>query len=236
VFHRILTLACLLTFQGFAQAEPTIRGSWQLSCGPSVVETTLGAGGWLRLNFSQGGADSVARIYRLAIEISAPGSGSFPDAWRFDAAGCQGPFALDFATWIPTPIKTCPSNMPAGPYSIGYGVTMDEADGRLRIEFHREHLQPGPISGSIDRLLLGLLFSHERSVPGVAPDADHCGDVDRGMCIQLVESTHESFSGHQMPHTRLNTTYVVNAGGGGGTCGAVPARATTWGQIKAQYD
>jgi len=214
-------------------SEPAMRGSWIFSCASTVTEVEIAPGDSRRLTFSHTNADSLARRIRIVLELAPLDGGAVPDAWRFDAAGCQGDYGLLWDTYIAAAVKTCPLNLPPNQQSVWHATSLAQEGDRLRLEFERVFGGPPDVATG-DRLVLSLRFDHLWSVAGPATDAEHCGGFERGVCVRLIEATHESFAGLVRPYVRTNSVYSANAGGLG-SCEVVPVRATTWGAIKGQY-
>ena len=235
-FLLLCVFAVLVATSGAApaRADTTIRGSWNFSCASTVTEIVLGGSERHRLTFGQAGADSLPRTIRLVLELSAADGGPIPDAWRFDAGGCQGPDLLSWDYFVAAAIKTCPGNMPPVAQTVTHDVRLAPDGQSLRFEFERTFATPSVLRGLSERLVLSLLFDHSASVAGTASGGAACGGVERPVCLRLVEAQYESFAGMWQDHRRLNTDYRANAPPGS-DCGPVAARAATWGTIKGQY-
>src|SRR5688572_30978452 len=92
--RKLLTL--LFTISGLSlatigqAADGVVEMTWGVTCTPIVTDITPTAGP-TSIIVSELGNDQTHNAYQVRILVgSADGSDAVPDAWRFDAAGCQG--------------------------------------------------------------------------------------------------------------------------------------------------
>jgi len=181
-----------------------------------------------------------------------------PDAWRFDAGGCQGPSFLALSpTSQPAVAKACPGFKDAGgsrPFltqsTVGplhdwfnLPATLSEIDYAVA---YPPGNAPSPDS---TYLLLELRFDETYGVAGVAsPGGLTCGGLDRPMCFAVMSVVYQDLSFNDVPidvgwdvvmqhfcYSPPTVTATANWGGPGSCTGTTPVHAATWGSVKAQY-
>lgn len=176
----------------------------------------------------------------------------FPDAWRFDALGCQtsGLIRIDHLPSA-TLAKTCPAFAGAGPATTQIKeFSFNALTSRATIRF--ESIYPNGVA-AVDpntRYFLGRVeFDHTFSVVGPGtPGADPgspaltCGGFEADMRLSfLTECSDPRFCtqsyvnwldpqgvGHAFEIENPTLTFC-------GSCGPTPAVRSTWGAIKGQY-
>jgi hypothetical protein len=174
--------------------------------------------------------------FRLSV---ADANGALPDAWRFDAGGCQPPGMITIDVLVPAgTTKACPSFQGATASTQVKSFTLATPDLGLPaatgVVLLRNSYPFGWTSLATQRYYVGaVIFDHLHSNTGVDGDPETCDGLERGMCLRLLpaSSYYVRMDGVQVPFEIDNAFVTAN----GGTCGAVPAAASTWGQIKGQY-
>jgi len=168
------------------------------------------------------------------------GSSALPDAWQFDAEGCQGTDRISINHLGPAwAIKTCPNFQ-------GYGAS-------LQIKtFQRapEHLGLPPSVGvivlantyptgsptatnpNVPYFLVGVVFDLSSAVSGPGFPGETCGGLDTPLCFTVIPArTNVLLADGRLEPFRVGQGTVTTYGG----CHPVPADAVTWGAIKGQY-
>jgi hypothetical protein len=110
----LLVLAAAAAAPGPATAVGTVDLSWN-ACSPVVPTLERGAPGPVTLFASVVGQDQAHKSYQVRLYIDAYPL-AFPDAWRFDAAGCQGSSFIEIRHLPPAAVaKACPAMQGAVP-------------------------------------------------------------------------------------------------------------------------
>ncbi len=164
-----------------------------------------------------------------------------PDAWRFDADGCQGPNRLQIDHLPPAAaVKTCPSFQGANqslqikafqfaPPALGVPTTL----GNLVIanSYPDGVATPDP---NLRYFLARYFFDHfESSVEGEGTPGVSCGGFERPVCFSVFAPR----CNWQVANFGAVVPFEIGQGFATfrGECKSVPATNTTWGQIKGQY-
>src|SRR5688572_19636577 len=84
-----VTIVILFAAHHEALAEPVVDLSWSFCTGTVLTSRAIGPGDMAGVYSTVRGHQAPHQGYRLTWIVRTPGPG-FPDAWRFDAAGCQG--------------------------------------------------------------------------------------------------------------------------------------------------
>lgn len=254
--RKLLTLlavfTCLTAATVSHAANGTVDLSWGTVCTPVVSDITPTAGD-ASLMISEIGNDQTHNAYQVYF-ILGSASKSVPDAWRFDAAGCQGSSLITINHLPPAAAsKSCPAFQGASASiqikdfsflspTSGYASTM------MRGTLANTYPATFTSVGGTRYFLAQFIFNHLFSVTGAGDPPNTCGGLETPMCIALlqgpaagspgaVEAGTTSYllapSGVEVPFDRgANNFATVNGLGG---CPTVPVQATTWGQIKSQY-
>jgi hypothetical protein len=239
-------LACSEARAQVPIAGGTVRLSWD-SCSPLVFDKTMNPGP-VQIVASVIGQSTPHQAYQVWIVARQNGSVVLPDAWRFDAAGCQAGRASVSSTPEPPLAASCPPFVPAGVQMLeiklvqiappGLGLFGEWINGLLAVAYPAG-VTPDP---DVRYHLATFTFDHTFSVPGSATEAGTCGGLDAQMCIAAVpwkvtwldlQGQEWQFNGVDQANVGL---YSLTANDPNGLCnGVIPARPTTWGAIKAQY-
>ena len=233
-----LTVLAALGFAGTSQAaNGTIDVSWN-QCTPTVTDITTTTPGAYGLFLSVLGMDVPHTAYEVNV-IYGNASQVVPDAWRFDAAGCQGAAYISLDHLPPSSVsKTCPAlqgnasslqikDVSFAPANLGYATTL------LRITLANSY-PAGQTPVITQRYFLARFnFDHSFSVAGPGTPGSNCGDWDQPVCFKLSRANYVDLPGAEHPFGRPAVVQVSFQGPS--ACAFVPVHAKTWGQIKNQY-
>jgi hypothetical protein len=243
-------LALVLVLVGWtdlpAHAAPGyIEATWGLLCTPIVSNVESPASGPLTLIVSVTGNDETHLAYRLRFMI---GDLSYvtPDAWRFDAAGCQASLgALVEMNPMPGGVmsKTCPAFKGNAFNSIEIkdyrpvSPVYPFPETMMQVTLYSTY-PAGNTTSAAQRYHLGTFrFDHTFSVGGPSTPGVSCGGFDGPILLHFRENSgqiREPFSsyfrhpdGMEVKFGWSGQTVTVN--------GSLPALETTWGHIKSAY-
>jgi hypothetical protein len=231
---------------GSAQILGTAGGSVDLSwdrCAPIVTDKEMTPGP-LVLYASLTGHAIPHQAYQFWFLV-APcwPSNVLPDAWRFDAAGCQGSSRVSIEHVAPPEVAaSCPSfqgdlesiqiqTFQLSPPALGYPTTW--GNGVL------QNAYPAGNTTQVDpaqRYFLGrFVFDHSQSTFGPTVPGDGCGGLEKMLLIYLVPGKVSwlDLAGSEFEFSPGNRSIGVN--GGYPWCWPDPVQPATWGSIKAQY-
>lgn len=252
--RKLLTL--LFTLSGLTvatlghAANGVVDMTWGVTCTPIVQDITPTAGPTSMI-ISELGNDQTHNAYQTRFLISAANL-TVPDAWRFDAAGCQGSAFITINHLPPsTAAKTCPAFQGASAsiqikdYSFVNPGT-NYATTQMRCTMANTYPAGATSVATVRYFLTQVIFDHTFSVAGAGTPGTNCGGFETPMCIAL-------FTGTPAPGQRGEegtTSYLrladgvevpfdpgniwLSTGGFSG-CPATPSQNKTWGQIKSQY-
>ena len=232
-------------------ANGVVDLTWGVTCTPIVQDLTPTAGPTSMI-VSELGNDQTHNAYQVRVLIGSA-TLTLPDAWRFDADGCQGTAFLSINhVPPPTAAKTCPAFQglydtftyqlkeyafvsPGGPYATTI------------VRSHLVNTYPTRSMTSIATqryFLAQWIFDHTFSAAGATTPGVDCGGLSTPMCIALLTGWRNSLAGGMTSYLRISDGAEVPFDPGPNTwlwthglgpCYAVPAVNTTWGQIKSQY-
>lgn len=247
---RWITCALILAAASpeIAPAAPgVIDLSWG-NCSPVVADVASGTQ-TASLIASVLGNDETHVAYQVRF-LMADATRHVPDAWRFDAAGCQGS-SLVTMNHIPVGAlaKTCPAFQ-----GIGASIQIRDYDfvppgsQLLKSEIRgvlANTYPSGMTSVATQRYFLAeFLFDHQFSAEGPGTPGVTCGGLETPMCFVLFWGPPEihgsagtsSFirqsDGVELYFQPGNIAVTVNGFHG---CPYVPAARSTWGQVKGAY-
>ncbi len=166
-------------------------------------------------------------------------SNTLPDAWRFDAEGCQGPERIEINHLVPAAaIKMCPNfqgvspsiqikSFQLAPPHLGLPASMGVLVLAVTYPAGSNAIVP-----SMRYHLLNVAFDHAASVAGPGVPGESCGGLESPMTFALIPSrtNYVDSAGVEKPF-RIEQGVVTTHGG----CAPVPAATATWGAIKGQY-
>lgn len=219
--------------------------SWD-ACSPIVSHApSVTPGGTISLYASVTGHDVPHKAYNVTLLYGNPTTASSPDAWRFDASGCNQGLMWRIDHLAPAEVAAaCPTfqgNLPSFqikdlnlvPAILGLPTTL------MRLVLWNAY----PAGNTVDvdpnrRYFLGrFFFDHSASVNGPTIPDEACGGLETPMCFTVYEGEYVTLDGY-IGQFRTGGTRSLSISGSGplGDClGPVPAQSTTWGQIKSQY-
>lgn len=233
-------LAALALAAPVHAADGTFNLSWDSCVGP--LDKTIGAAApAASLYGSVIGFDVPFKAYQVQLLLGNSSTTAVPDAWRFDAAGCQGSSFITIDHLAPAAVvKTCPTlqgavnsiqikdvsevRTTALPYDGDYlRITMANALGDNVVT---------PVAAT-RYFVMRALFDHSFSVVGATTPGVDCGGVEQSICIATIVATYLDANGIEMNWGMGgNRAATVNGAAG---CPASPTTTTTWGAIKSQY-
>jgi len=233
-----LVLAGVVSLAAPAHAEGTFDLSWDGCTGPITKSIVPGSVSTVYATVSGQSAGHNAYGVTLAISINCPSALldplTPPDAWRFDAAGCQGSISNSLLLIDRNPesalSKTCPTfNQHAeGTLQIAK-VQYDPFVNNVGVELILA-VSYGPGVASSDpntRYTLGrFVIDQSHGVTGAGTPGT-CGGLEIPVCIWTRDQGWNALSGTWSTWTPGVTSLR--------TTSATPARATTWGEIRNQY-
>jgi hypothetical protein len=264
VLAGLAVLVVLAARAAPAEAQPTVppeaggqlQFSWD-ACTPIVTDKT-GAQQPYTLYASVIGQSGRIMGHQIFVVIgshtpdpSDGGSiGGVSDAWRFDVAtgGCNAGQATISENPPPALAASCPPIVPSNifrtrvtharlaPAELGYGTNAMNVVMGVLYTNGGGGIFPNP---NVRYHLASFTFDHTHSSAGATPkDQSTCGGLD---CRQLLYPVPAGCT-WVTPESEEFAFHIVNEGpltfNGDNTSGcafAVPASASTWGSIKAQY-
>ncbi len=235
-----------LAYAGSAQAADGVVDMGWNSCNPTTTNigpipdgSTSGADLWVSVL----GLDQPHKSYEFQVIYGNATTRVVPDAWQFDAIGCQAGAGVTLEHTAPA--KTCPSLQ--GTISPNFQIKTIARDGLAGPQYdpafmHITYANAYPNGGAGNtteinpavRYFLGRIrFSHEFSVAGAGDPPNTCGGLDQSICFALTSANYVNLADQQVGFGQGGIRGVtVNSSLG---CPATPARNATWGQIKGQY-
>ena len=224
---RLAILGALAVPGASHAANGVVNMTWHGCNGPLDVTAPADT---LSLYLTVSGIDQPHKAYDVRF-IYGNAAQEVPDAWRFDAQGCEGSVLIrqDIAV-----AKACPSFMQAAtglqirrvdfvPPSEPYAQTM------MWVLLANSYTPVTTVDPSATYLLERVLFDLSYAVPGAGDPPNTCGGFEQAMFFTLTRATYLDPNFNEFPfgRARLPLTVSVNT--------SVPARPTTWGAIKGQY-
>lgn len=252
--RKLLTLLCTLsglTVATFAHAaDGVVDMTWGITCTPIVTNITPTAGPTSAI-VSELGNDQTHNGYQVRFLIAAADR-TVPDAWRFDAAGCQGTSFITINHLPPASAsKSCPpfqgtnASIQIKDYSfLGPGTNYPQTT--IRGVLANTYPAGFTTLAATRYFLAQFIFDHTFSVNGATTPGADCGGFETPMCIALLTGTPAPgdrgpegttsylrlADGAEIPFQPGNVALWTGAFSG---CPATPVQNKTWGQIKSQY-
>jgi hypothetical protein len=259
-------IGLVLFLPGPAAGAPTIDLSWD-QCSPIVSARMPASDPAATLYVSATGLDVPHSGFHVRMwfstDLPCRGSTSTPDAWRFDAEGCQGLSGAQVLLAVAS--KTCP---PAAPPVRVLSTTLEhitdpvgngpapEPVGGMRVDVLASYAAQTP-DPSQRYLLYAVRFDHTFSVNGPGTPGVSCGGYESPLCFALYKGVNFTVQGQCGGLLGLDTqstffrtsdsqevpfllghsyaTFGLPAGTGMSCFEIVPAEPVTWGAIKSQY-
>ena len=239
-----LTVLAAVVFAGTSYAaNGTVDMSWD-NCTPIVQDkstTTPGIYSWF---ISELGNDSNHQGHETRV-IYGNQTQTVPDAWRFDATGCETSAFVTLDHTAPAAVsKTCPSfsqaaaTVPVKDLAFSDPVNDPYAATTMRIVIASGYGAPVTANPAVRYFLGSATFNLTSAVVGAGDGVTTCGGLEQSICFKLTLATYYdatllqeiSFDRAVAPGAPLFLTW-----NGPTACPAVPVRPSTWGAIKGQY-
>ena len=235
---RLLLSALLLAASAtttFAQGAVSL--SWDTCTGP--VNKTIAPGTQAGLHASVLGHNQPHQAYQVFIRLGS--RSAMHDAWRFDAAGCQGSSFISIDHLVPSAIaKTCPAFQGALASIQIKDYSYDAGTGRARGVLANTYpagnnTQVNPVQRYF---LAHFRFDHLSSVGGPGDPGNSCGGLEVPVCFYFTKASWLTPGGVEVPWAYGQEYVTANDPANSVGCPntiPVPAATKTWGAIKAQY-
>jgi len=212
-------------------AVGTVDMTWDGCTGP--VDKTTTTPGYYSLFLTVIGHDQPHIAYYVSF-VYGNASQEVPDAWRFDAEGCETSAGITQDVTS----KLCP------PFSQnGDGVQIRRvrfsppsdiwATTLMQVLLANSYVRVDSVDPATRYLLERVRFDLTYAVAG-ASSAATCGGFEQPICFKLSLATWLDPAGNEIYFNHPYPTTMVTFNGPG-ACSALPARASTWGSIKSQY-
>ena len=217
----------------------TIDLSWS-GCTPIVAHYDPAGNDPLGITVTAIGQAEIHRGYEFWIAVNGM-SDELPDAWRFDAEGCQGLSRVWFWYLTPTGPRQCGQFQGAAPSLVIQSYQPAPAHlARPPGTFVAVLANVYPegsnrISPNVRYLLGRIEFDHRISTAGDGVPGESCGGYEQTLCFQLVpgRTNWVNAAGAEVPfewgQSWLTFRNPLECHG------PVPASDATWGAIKAAY-
>jgi len=218
--------ALLLVLATPVAADPVAKLHWDTCDSAALTKSYAGPGTYTQVVTLSGIGETVKGV-EVLIQLMFRGANgcavAAPDAWRFDAGGCQaGRVAASYAA--------APGDCPVLG-STGRASLLGATDATAPVIHVVSAFDPVTLSADSTYTVVTLAFDQSQSVVGASHDG-LCGGVDLPGCAQIVG----------LSYLRPDNS-VVNVGGAwsvawqsaDGCSFCDPAKPATWGRVKAEY-
>ena len=235
---RFLLSALLLgAMATTASAQGAVSLNWDTCTGP--VNKAIAPGTQASMYASVLGHSQPHQAYQVFVSLGSGNAGAIRDAWRFDAAGCQGSSFITIDHLAPAAVvKVCPTFQgPLASIQIK-DYSFDAVSGKARAVLANTY--PAGNFTTVNPLqryfLARFLFDHSFSAVGPSDPGNTCGGVEVAVCAHLIRTSWLSPEGVETPWA-YGQEYVTSndAANATGCPGATPTENKTWGSLKAQY-
>lgn len=239
----IAVFVVLCAASGLAHANPSLSFTWNSCTGP-IQQTSTGPGTY-SLYVSVTGVEDPHKAYEAWFSLAAA-KGEIPDAWRFDASGCQGAAAASFCP--PSPLDTpsltedCPVLWGKGRFLVLHDVrpanTVDDpavpSNGLVFFLANAYDTVTNPDPNQ-RYFLFRVDFDHSNSVEG-ASTGTSCGGFENDIVIRAIPSRCNWIRDDSLEEIRMDVAQAYAQFGNKETVSeTTPALLSSWGSIKAQY-
>lgn len=227
----LASLAALVILAGSASAQTgSLRLSWS-NCDPIIQDLSFtGPGQVATLVGSAIGTASPHKAFRARILIQS----GLPDAWRFDADGCNsGQVGLVTSALN----KGCPAFQGTNPLAIfNYGYEVDGAGTATFDAINAYDLVAAP-DPAVRTTVFQAKFDHIFSDFGPHDPLVACGRAELPICFALVYTEFLNPDLTVIPFDAIESDYVTWQDPANSTnCpGATQNETTTWGRVKGLY-
>ena len=249
-------LAFAVALSGAAHSAAVIDLSWN-ACSPIVHDRILPPGATTSDLYVLGsGITGTTDGYEVWIFMGQNVSANcsprvVADAWRFDAAGCQGPSFFNVS--LSSASKSCPS-LKGDPSFSSFLLEYDTSVGQLVFRATVAYGgSPQLADPNLTYLLARLTFDHTYAVSGPGDPPNTCGGFEKSMCFtlwggsnvkgdcfgpgQIAFANYERTDGSLIPFGPgpVNVTSFRTDPGIAACEPATPVHATTWGAVRGMY-
>jgi hypothetical protein len=255
-------LSCLPP--GTAAADPPrLDLSWD-ACSPLVVDKTAGPGDQsFTLYCSVAGMTQQHRGYQVNLWFAGEmvchdETTTTPDAWRFDAAGCQFGLATISVSSTSTSCPTLAGTSTAAQAAVGFSYSVPNGitpPGAMRAFAAVAYVNTVQTPDPLKRYqLFSIRFDHTDSVEGPGTPGATCGGFEQPVCFALFPRAGR-LTGSCFGYAGYEDSYYLDAAEQPQEFGlgqpylsfgrepgvwqwcfeTTPAEGTTWGGIKNQY-
>jgi len=242
--------AMLIVASGLAFSAPAMPASgvvaisWDACDGP--VRRSWSGPGPYSIYVSVLGIDEPQKAYDIRVVYGDP-SNRVPDAWAFQAGGCQA--QLSPTGFVPeyVPPKSVAATCPAFMGTSSPSLQIMDIRTNPPTDFNTMSLVRCVVANSYPHgvasmdantryFLASFTFDHAVSVDGEGTAGSTCGGASTPMCFRLDSASYLDMDGIEKPFDRPGTGYQLITFETKSACSTeIPARLTTWGQIKSQY-
>jgi len=228
-------LGCVLASQ--AVAAGAVRLDWD-TCAMSPVNRTLMDPDPVQCFVTVRGQAEAHDGYHVRLAVIPSTGSAFPDAWRFDVAGCQGSNYIEMYSDDPTGFlsKTCPVFSGTATALTIRDYSVDPTIGRGQIVFAKAYPSGSTSFNPAWRyFLFVVIFEHYNSTVGATVPGTSCGGLETPICLLITLAEWHSMDGVTAPWAIERESITVNDPAATACSAATPARPSTWGAVKDQY-
>jgi hypothetical protein len=220
-------------------ADGVVDMTWDACVGP--IDKTTTTAGVYGIYISVLGNDVPNKAYDVRI-IYGNAAQDIPDAWGFDATGCQGSSFVTIDHLAPAAVsKVCPSFMQTSSPSLqikDVGLVpagQPYANTLMRCVLANSYPNGVATVNPATRYFLARYnFDHTFSVTGPTDPGLTCGGFEEPMCFKFQQGSYLDMAGTEFLFGRTSPAMLVSFNGPS-ACPFVPVKPKTWGAIKAQY-
>lgn len=224
----ILALGCIGGTN--AHAAGTVRQNWVNCTGPVV--TTVEPGDAVTAFVSVLGQDEAHKGAEVRLTLQAPTGLSFPDAWRFDPAGCQPPGLLVIGLGS---TAFCPRFFAVSGALQANGYDYDPLTDGANLHFSATYPTSATPDPAVRYTIFTVRFDHAVSSDGPTVPGAYCGGLSTPICIAITGASWLRSDGVQVPFQFQPTALTVNDPENHVCAAATPVRTETWGAIRQMY-
>jgi len=220
--------------------------SWnQHSCwqGPGSYRLVLSVAGL--------GTPNIGTDFNIRLRLNTScGFTGYPDAWRFDDAGCQTGSRLGLSSDALNP--SCPALKGSSTQSFtNFSIEQSQEAANLRLAIIYDSVTPDPATRYT---LWTITFDHSHSIEGASPpDHSSCGGAEECIFFLVDTAILLATSGVPLNFTGCDVNLYPPAPAavwgecfvcgpsdpailaGVSDCAPVPTRSSTWGRVRATY-
>jgi hypothetical protein len=247
VLTSLAVLGALVVASSSQAAVGTVYMGWNACNTTPTTDLSIpdGTSSNINLTVFVTGHDVATTAYQIWI-LYGDASKTVPDAWRFDAAGCQGSSFVTVNHLAPAAVaKACPSFQDAGGANQSLQIkdisfsppTLPFATSLMRIVVANSYPAGNVPVAATKYFLMDAEFNELYGVTGASDPGLTCGGLETPMCFNLNNATYLDTDGNELPWTFHGsaTGDWATAQAYGAGCQGTPAQTRTWGSIKNQY-